>query len=126
MARLGLITGLPLPEHSGRGRPREYINADARMLHVRLGQVERLIDKLAREVGFTPEAEKMLRARLFQVGNALNRNVLRARRKNPVTHSLLLLDRDGRCVAVCGVVTPEEHMTESAALVTCQSCRGAL
>ena len=127
MAR-GMITDLELPERTGRrGRPQEYINAEARLLHARLIEVERLLGSIATTVGFEYEAEKRMRARLFALGNAMNANVnerakrlkrekgaatraktkarkAAAARENPAdqSHALLLISDDGEHVTVCG------------------------
>ena len=135
----GLITGLELPEQKGRGRPRIYISDDAKKLHHSLATTERLLDRVATTTGLTPEAERMMRARLFQIGNALNRNVLRARKKkkNPAesVHALLMIKRDGehmtvcgyraKCKSVAGAVVCDVHITECAELVDCPDCIAA-
>lgn len=149
----GLITGLELPEHAGRGRPRIYISDDAKKLHHALGYAERMLDRVARRDGFTYQSEKMMRARLFQIGNALNANInLEAKRmkaekraatkarkrRNPSgeVHSLLLIVSDGRHVTACGfkpkcrkvgdATVCDVHITECVELVDCPDCIEAI
>lgn len=119
----GKMTGVELPEQTGRGRPRSFVNDDARKLFYRLRDVERLVTKLAEEVGFTPAAASRLRGDLFAAGNGLNRNVHPAavakrrtdakkaaaaraakRRKNPadITHAYLMHGPKGERLTVCG------------------------
>lgn len=127
-----------MPPQKGRGRPRIYISDDAKRLHHSLLTTERLLDRVATTSGLTPEAERMMRARLFQIGNALNRNVLRKRKKkNPVEyrHALLLVRGDGEHVTVCGYRPPRRNVagavvtdvciTECRELVDCPTCREA-
>lgn len=147
----GLITGLPLPNREGLpGRPRIYISDDAKKLHHALGYVERMLGKVAREDGFTYQSEKMMRARLFQIGNALNANInkeakrmkaekgaatrARKRKRNPSgeVHGLLLIVDDGRHVTLCGFKPKcktvagsrvcDVWITECAELVDCPDC----
>ena len=123
MPAFGEMTGVELPAQTGRGRPAKYINADARKLHARMIEVERLIAQLSTTVGFSLQKASQLRGDLFAAGNGLNRNVhpeavakrradakkgaaARAakRRKNPAgtTHALLMRGRAGERLTVCG------------------------
>jgi hypothetical protein len=125
-AGIGQITGRQLPYRPGRGRPLQYINADARKLHARIREVEHLIAKLAREVGFTIDKHKQMTSRLTTMRNLMNLNsdpewiamdkarkrkaakkaaaTRAARRKNPseVVHRMLVFSRDGEMLTVCG------------------------
>lgn len=148
-----IITGYELPTKEGEpGRKPIYISEDARKLHHSLNYTERLLHRVAKEDGFTYEAEKAMRGRLFQIGNAMNVNrdtrakrmkaekraATRARkRRNPSgeVHGLLLIGVDGEHLTVCGfkpkcrrvgsVLVCEVHITECAELVDCPDCIGA-
>lgn len=147
---VGRITGQVIAHPKGkRGRPPEYINADARKLSARLEEVERLILTLARDPGFTPLAHRTLAAQLFGLKNMLdvnNRDPLflawrkwdRAQRtKNPTTtHGLLITAPDGRQLTLCGarpsgalvdgVWVPDEPITRYPRNVECKRCRAVI
>jgi len=133
----GLITGLEIKPSSGRGRPRYYVNAKARKLHARLREVEQLLAELALETGFTPEAERMMRGRLYGIANHLNRNILRKKKKNPrdYCHKLAFIGSDGFHHPVCAVRvqanpignvrTSPLCVSEVDAIVDCPDCLAA-
>jgi len=86
-----------------------------------------LILEVAQEDGFTPEAEKRWRGEFFRLGNLLNYNKLKRRRKNPPrrVHAQLAF---GLPVAVCGYVVQSQRgdaVAEDLAVVTCADCRRA-
>jgi len=135
------ITGVELPPHQGRGRPKIHYNAKARKLYARMIEVERLASELAEDPGFTEDAEKKFRGWGFSVGNALNRNVLKTKKRNPkeYIHRLLVVGRYGERFPVCGMeprftyiqtnagkvaVTPLA-VSEEDGLVDCPHCRRA-
>lgn len=136
------ITGIELPpQPPRRGRPQEYLNADARKLAARMKEVEKLAERLSETVGFTKVAEAKFRGWGFSVGNALNRNVLKIKRRNPneYMHRLATTGPSGERYPVCGldqhftyVPTPggriaagELAVTEHAELVDCPDCLAA-
>lgn len=66
-----IITGQVVKQTGKRGRPREFVNDDARRLQQRLQQVEGLLPGL---VGLmTDQAAKELRARMWALANLVNR-----------------------------------------------------
>lgn len=72
------ITGQRLPPYTGRGRPIEYVNADARELALRLAQLSTLVDRLGPLM--TPEAVRAMKGEFYTLGNQLN-PYLKAQRK---------------------------------------------
>jgi hypothetical protein len=113
-----------------------------RKLWARFHELQVLIDKVAREVGFTPAAEKKFRGELWRLGNFLNRNRLAKVKKNPreYVHRLKSTDADGFPRAWCGksgrrtyVPTPAGRIavtdwpvTEVDELVDCPKCLKAI
>jgi len=127
--RAGLFTGVPFDVVKRRGRPQEFYNADARQAWYSLARAATLIGKLAAQPGFTPTAERRLRAQLLgDLANRLNRNqhpeavrqrkekaaAAAARRRgakksNPsggVVHVLAGYHEDGRTAPACGAELP--------------------
>lgn len=123
----GLVTGLELPDKTGRGRPLTYVSPKARRLHARWRELQGLIMEVAQEHGFTPEAEKRWRGEFFRLGNLLNYNRLKHRKKNPPrrVHAQLAF---GMPRAVCGYVVTSvgsDALVADPAVVTCSRCRAA-
>ena len=109
------------------GRPPTYVSADARRLHARWVELQRLLLKVAQESGFTPEAEKRWRGEFFRLGNLLNYNKLKHKKKNPPrrVHEQLAF---GMPVATCGYTVRSQRgdaLTEDGSIVTCPECLGA-
>lgn len=62
------VTGQPLA-WSGQGRPPVYANSAARALNQALDDVRRLMDEVGSNPGFTGEARREMRRRIFEIMN---------------------------------------------------------
>ena len=72
--RRARLTGTWLPPQGGRGRPREYVSDNARILSARLEEVEGRLGNLVaveRPV-WSPEALRLLRGQFYAMANLLN------------------------------------------------------